>query len=135
MKVNILGTDYQVFFETLKENKRYKDCGGYVEFYAKELHIRHYTKDDEDKKEDDLKNLEVFERQALRHELEHAFLFESGLAFNSNSTNNWAMNEEMIDWFAIQMPKINAAYDEIMGVNTIEAATVDGQKRYFKCNK
>lgn len=36
----------------------------------------------------------------------HAFLFESGLAENSE----WAQNEEMVDWFACQAPKIYAAF-------------------------
>ncbi len=37
-----------------------------------------------------------------RHEIIHAFLFESGLAENSE----WAQNEEMVDFFAIQFPKL-----------------------------
>lgn len=43
----------------------------------------------------------------LRHEIIHAYLFESGLNANSNKfEQGWATNEEMIDWFAIQLPKI-----------------------------
>lgn len=34
------------------------------------------------------------------------FLFESGLAENSE----WAQNEEMVDWFACQAPKIYVAF-------------------------
>lgn len=41
-----------------------------------------------------------------RHEIIHAFLFESGLAENSE----WAQNEEMVDFFAIQFPKLMEAF-------------------------
>ena len=46
--------------------------------------------------------LELQEKKNLRHEIVHAFLFESGLAENSE----WAYNEEMVDWIAKQGPKI-----------------------------
>ena len=42
----------------------------------------------------------------LRHEIIHAFLYESGLWGSSLSYDRWALNEEMIDWVAIQFPKI-----------------------------
>ena len=49
----------------------------------------------------------------LRHEVIHAFLAESGLWSNSGSSDAWAMNEEMIDWLAMQWPKINACMKAI----------------------
>lgn len=51
---------------------------------------------------DSIKDLKKFRDKVTRHEIIHAFLEESGLADNSE----WARNEEMIDWFAIQLPKI-----------------------------
>lgn len=48
------------------------------------------------------KNLQVQIMKNKRHEIIHAFLFESGLAENSE----WAQNEEMVDFFAIQFPKL-----------------------------
>lgn len=51
------------------------------------------------------------EKETLRHELIHAFLNESGLQYNSLGVENaWAKNEEMVDWFAIQMPKLIKAF-------------------------
>jgi len=38
----------------------------------------------------------------------HAFLYEGGL--NSES---WARNEEIVDWMAIQIPKIANKYKEL----------------------
>ena len=39
----------------------------------------------------------------------HAFLYESGLAENSA----WAQEEEMVDWFAKQFPKLAVAFREV----------------------
>lgn len=50
------------------------------------------------------------EARCIRHELIHAFLYESGL--DDNST--WAGNEEMVDWLALQMPKIRAAEESLL---------------------
>ena len=131
MKVNILGTTYQVFCETLQENKRYRDCAGYCEFYAKEIHVRRYTPDDEDTTERDSKRLDILAQKVLCHELIHAFMYESGLCTNSNTVDQWAMNEEMTDWFAIQMPKIMAVYDEIIGTKKIETSNVNGDRKLY----
>ena len=53
--------------------------------------------------------------KTLRHETVHAFLYESGLNRNTFSGGGkpWAANEEMVDWFAIQGPKIMELWDSI----------------------
>jgi hypothetical protein len=43
----------------------------------------------------------------MRHELVHAFLFESGL-----HNDSWAANEAAVDWIANQFPKILKAFQE-----------------------
>lgn len=51
------------------------------------------------------------ERETLRHEVIHAFLNESGLGWNTLPLEHaWAKNEEMVDWIAIQFPKIHKVY-------------------------
>ena len=52
--------------------------------------------------------MELQEQKNHRHEIVHAFLFESGLAENSE----WAQNEEMVDWIAKQGPKLIKAWQE-----------------------
>lgn len=53
-------------------------------------------------------------KKTLRHEIIHAFLTESGLHGNTyNVDGGWAMNEEMVDWFAIQSPKIMRVFEEL----------------------
>ena len=52
-------------------------------------------------------------REALRHEIVHAYLYESGLASNTFAPKTpWAKNEEMVDWFANQGPKIYKTWEE-----------------------
>lgn len=50
-------------------------------------------------------------KSILRHEITHAFLNESGLsACASVFGSAWAKNEEMVDWIAIQFPKMLEAF-------------------------
>lgn len=51
-------------------------------------------------------------RRFIRHEIIHAFLFESGLYENALSSGAWPMNEEMIDFFAIQHEKIHKVFKD-----------------------
>ena len=53
------------------------------------------------------KNLPEYKKAVIRHELTHAFLFESGL-----DTCSWAQNEEMVDWIALQFPKLLQVFKE-----------------------
>lgn len=48
------------------------------------------------------------------HEITHAFLDESGLQHCSSvPMGAWARHEEMVDWIAIQFPKIMKAFQEV----------------------
>lgn len=60
----------------------------------------------------EVKDLVAYQKKVLRHEIVHAFLYESGLWQNAYGSKCWAKNEEMIDWMAIQIPKIQKAYKE-----------------------
>lgn len=44
--------------------------------------------------------------RVIRHELIHAYVYESGIEDYSGGTPNWSENEATVDWFAYQMPKI-----------------------------
>lgn len=60
------------------------------------------------------KEREAYRKRTLRHELIHAFLNESGLSENASvpADCGWAKHEEMIDWIAIQFPKMVKAFKE-----------------------
>ena len=79
-------------------------CDGFCDETAKEIVVENYKRNLPGSKG----KLELQEQKNLRHEILHAFLFESGLAENSD----WAQNEEMVDWFAIQGPKIVKSWEE-----------------------
>lgn len=65
-------------------------------------------------KDEDKDNIEAAEKEILRHEIIHAFLAESGLKSSSLvSDGAWSENEEMVDWFAIQSPKIFYTFKEL----------------------
>lgn len=51
-------------------------------------------------------------KETLRHELVHAFFAESGLKGNSHSSEAFASDEELIDFIAIQSPKMFKVFQE-----------------------
>lgn len=55
-----------------------------------------------------------YKKRLLSHEIVHAFLNESGLQHCSSvPMGAWARHEEMVDWIAIQFPKIMKAFQEV----------------------
>lgn len=102
MEVDVLGTIYTITESTEAEDENLQGVDGYCDTSIKAIVI--------DKMENVpgpgvKKNLENYKKSVLRHELTHAYLYESGLAECS-----WAQNEEMVDWFAIQAPKMFALF-------------------------
>lgn len=110
-KISILGAEYTIKCQSIKDNEMFKDCDGYIDWTKHEIYIRDYSID---KDEFEYKDWKTHMNKTLRHEIIHGFLHESGLWINSGTiTHNWAMNEEMVDWFAIQSPKIFKVYQEL----------------------
>lgn len=109
-EINILGTNYKIHFKNEEEEPRLKRNWGFTDLYTKEICI---ATDCEKETEETCKNLVEFKHKVMRHEILHAFLYESGMRECSNSTEAWVQNEEMVDWFAIQIPKIVKIYKEL----------------------
>lgn len=106
MNINILGTLYTVHINS--KDERLKLCDGFCDTSSKQIHVTKF-----DKAPDSISNLKYYTSKVLRHEILHAFIYESGLSVNSLKVEDWATNEEMIDWFAIQFPKIAKVYKEV----------------------
>lgn len=110
-KFNILGSEWTVKFGTVEEYPNLEDMDGYTDSSTREIIV------DDMKSQQDMpgskKNMEEYKKHVVRHEIIHAFLCESGLDTNSGACDNWAINEEMVDWFAIQSPKIFKAFNEL----------------------
>lgn len=108
-KINILGTEYRIEFRKEDEDTILKDCNGYCDVTVKLIVVLA-----EPNKECDCEDFSFIQKKTLRHEIVHAFLTESGLFNNTyNVDAGWAKNEEMVDWFAIQSPKIFKVYSEL----------------------
>lgn len=107
MKVNILGTEYTVIEQTEKENPKMADNYGICEQYARKIIV--YPLELIKNEKDVVDNVEEFHKKVIRHEVIHAFFGESGLQSNSD----YAENEELIDWMAIQFPKILKVFEEL----------------------
>lgn len=104
--VIVLGTKYSIFFRTEDDDEDLADCDGYCDYSNKTIVI----------KSDNTRNLGDFEwaqRKALRHEIIHAFLSESGLQSNFEHCRKFGHDETMVDWFAIQYPKIAELYRKL----------------------
>ena len=112
MKISVLGVPYTVDYREKSEVPALEKCNGYCDVTTKAIVVKDFT---EEEKQDVLRvaDLEAFKHKCLRHEIVHAFLYESGLCFNTLDLEGaWATNEEMVDWMAIQGPKIYAAWME-----------------------
>lgn len=106
MKINILGTEYKITMCHDSEDPRMVDADGFCDETTQEIFAETYGEDPTETNSQ--KNLSVQSKKVVRHEIVHAFLHESGLAENSF----WAQNEELVDWIAIQGPKIWKAWQE-----------------------
>lgn len=101
MKIDILGTTYQIEHHNAGDDLKLEDANGYCELYSKKLII-----EDIPDHPMNFEDLEKFKKHVVRHEIIHAFLHESGLANNS-----WANDEELVDWIALQFPKLLNAFE------------------------
>lgn len=111
MKVKILGTEYEVIKDAEeKDYPQLKKCDGFTDFSIKRIVVANFDKD-----ESSVDDIDWYKKKVLRHELVHAFIHESGLAENCD----WARNEELTDWIAIQFEKILGVFIELQCIDFI----------------
>ena len=103
MTIKILGTEYVVRYAEDKDCAKIEDANGFCELMTKEIVLNNFKETPTT-----LADVGKFENKVLRHEIIHAFLYESGLHSNSE----FALNEEMVDWIAIQFPKMAKVFKE-----------------------
>ncbi len=108
MKIDVLGEKYTIIKVPSKETEKTlgEDRLGECDSSIRQLRIVDYTNHEAEPHE--IGDLPRFQRKLTRHEIIHAFLFESGLAENSE----WAQCEEMVDWFAFQFYKLAKAFQQ-----------------------
>lgn len=98
MKVNILGQDYKIRECSEEQFPKLKllEADGLFEGYSKEIII---DKSLNDPKLQNYERLDLLKNKVIRHEIMHAFFYESGL-------DNYSDDERLVDWLALQLPKI-----------------------------
>lgn len=114
MTVDVLGTKYRIETHKISEDEfmQKNHLEGWCGEDSKIIAIADYSEEEyfPDMTEGERKTRR---NRDLRHEIYHAFLNESGLSTSAQPYYGaWTKNEEMIDWNAIQLPKIFAAYKE-----------------------
>lgn len=104
--VNILGTRYKIIFDVANEEMP-EDADGCMD---QSTHIIKIAKLESDR--NSVMDLDSYRKKVLRHEIIHAFLYESGMWNCSGSTDCWGMDETITDWIAIQSPKLFHVFKE-----------------------
>ena len=113
-KVTILGQDYAIEVRKVEDDKvlKKRHLGGYCASPSKRIIVRDRSSSVELEMSTEEDALLVM-KSVLRHEIVHAFLNESGLSQEAaRCASPWSLNEEMVDWIAIQGPKIYKAWLE-----------------------
>ena len=112
MTINVLGTEYTIIVKKYDEDEAFerRSIDGYCDSYKKEIVVcdmntyKGWEHEDEETKV-------ICQKQTLRHEIVHAFMYESGLAENWEH-KDIGQEETVVDWFAIQGVKIYNAWKQ-----------------------
>lgn len=105
-KVHILGEEWTVAVRNRKDDDNLNDKDGYCDKTSKLIVVA--DKDDES----DLQNYTVYLQKVCRHEIIHAYLFESGLHENFEHPR-LGHDETYVDWIAVQFPKLLETFREV----------------------
>lgn len=103
IEVDVLGTIYSIEKSNKMDDLKLGNLAGYCDTSVNKIVIDTFKPDNLSKAD-----LDKYEKEVIRHELIHAFLYESGLEDCS-----WGVNEEMVDWIALQFPKMLKVFQKI----------------------
>lgn len=98
----VLGTPYTIEDSNEMDDANLEFNDGYCDPSTKKIVIKTF-----EHSTDSMEDLNAYRKKVVRHELIHAFLYESGLHADS-----WAINEELVDWVALQFPKLQKAFEQ-----------------------
>ena len=102
--IPVLGTVYCITEKSILEDPILENCDGYCDHTTKRIVISDMLTE----RENQLEDMEAYKKKVIRHELIHAFFFESGLGADSIGKD-----EELVDWIAMQFPKVNKVFEEL----------------------
>ena len=104
--VHILGVEYTIYFD-VNPDELPEGSDGCMDQSTRSIKIAEM-----EVTKDTLQNLADYQKKVLRHEIVHAFMYESGCWACSGASSAWGQDETVTDWFAIQSPKIFKAFQE-----------------------
>ena len=105
--INVLGTEIKVLFREEKQDPKLEELGGYFDATENLIVVKIPEKDSMS-----VGNLENHQKKVLRHEIIHAFMFESGLGANWEH-KPIGHEETTIDWIAAQFPKLLEVFEKV----------------------
>lgn len=114
-KINILGIEYVIKKKKYNEEPAFerRHIDGYCDGQLKTI-VHGDMKTFPSFENESEEYCKSCEKHTLRHEIIHAFFNESGLMESSAQfQGGWSQNEEMVDWIAIQFPKILKVFEEV----------------------
>ena len=85
------------------------EIDGCCDYTSREIRIR-------DDNVNEVGDFDELMRKQLRHEIIHAFLAESGLQANYEHYRQFGHDETLVDWFAIQFPKMIKAFESVNAI-------------------
>lgn len=103
LDLDILGAAYRIYERPKDSDPILADCDGYTDWTSKTIVVQSDMSGT-------LGDLGKYRQKVLRHEITHAFLFESGLAECAHTESSGAFNEQLVDWIAWQGPKLIEAW-------------------------
>ena len=107
--VKVLGTKYRIYLNVPDtEDKTLKTISGYCDKTEKRIAIGRLGE------ECNLGNPTEYIKYIIRHELVHAFLFESGIGGDTVwDIDGQEHPEHMVEWIAMQTPKMAKLFKRI----------------------
>lgn len=101
--INVLGTDYKILIEEQEVIQKALgsdkvELDGLCDYETKTIYI-----------DSDIAKEPYGYKTTLRHELIHSVIEESGLA----TQVSWARNESLVDWIALQFPKLYIIFEKL----------------------
>lgn len=104
--IDIMGALWSIKYQTAQECKFLEDADGITDYSTHEIIIQADNPND-------IGNMDVVRKIALRHEIIHAYLYECGLGCNFEHANKFGHEETMVDWVARIFPRILKTYQEL----------------------
>lgn len=105
LKIDVLGAKYDLRTVPKGKDPYLEDCDGYCDYTTKQIVVIDYKSG----KVGEIKNDSFYVKQIKRHEIIHAFFFESGLGANWEH-KPFGQEETTVDWIARQFPKMLEAF-------------------------